>query len=69
MWYADQDKRPMVLALAGTIIGLIILSLLWWNWRTPMDPQQVDSYKMNAAGELSPAQRSEPAIGDRQTAQ
>ena len=29
MWYADQDKRPMLLALAGTVIGLIILSVLW----------------------------------------
>jgi uncharacterized membrane protein len=66
MWYADPDKRPMVLTLAGTIIGLIILSLLWWNWHAPTEAQQVDSYKINAEGQLSPAQRSEPAVGNGQ---
>jgi len=56
----------MVLTLAGTIIGLIILSLLWWNWHAPTEAQQVDSYKINAEGQLSPAQRSEPAVGNGQ---
>ena len=62
MWYADQDKRPMNLAIFGTIIGLAILSLLWWFWHLPTEKQQVNSHFTTGA----PAQRHDAAVGDGQ---
>lgn len=66
MWYADQDKRPMWLALFGTAIGLAILSVLVWFWHAPTEHQPVDSWRVegNAGAVTGPAQRSDPAIGE-----
>jgi hypothetical protein len=67
MWHADQDKRPMILAIFGTILALIICSALWMHWHAPTEPQQVDSYRTegNAGPVTGAAQRSQPAVGDQ----
>ncbi len=63
MMYADPDKRPMMLTLAGTVIALLIISFLWMTFHKPTEPQPVDSYKIDGTT-MTPAQRSAPAIGE-----
>lgn len=66
MWRADQDKRPMWLAIGGTIAALVIISALWSYWHAPTEPQPIDSWRVegNSGPVTAPAQRSEPAIGN-----
>jgi hypothetical protein len=62
--YLDQDRRPMWLAIAGTLAALVIISVMWWHWHAPTEPQQVDSYHVTNSGDITPAQRSQPAVGE-----
>ena len=61
MWRADQDKRPMILAIIGTVLALVILSGAWMFWHAPTERQPVDSWKTDGTT-VTPAQRSEPLI-------
>jgi hypothetical protein len=48
MWYADQDKRPMLLAIFGTIFALLILGFLYsQNNETSEVPEQVNAAATN----------------------